>query len=218
MADMADAGLDLGMVRDGMMTVEEAIAFTSYTNTALYFMMSAQQGLLKYHRHPDNKRRLIPCRELVTVLSDHLVSRTVLTHWERLELVSEGAMTLKEAVKQSGYSRSKLWEWMKAGTLVYLKPPRSDRRIPQVALLRLMASNMAIDSDTYHLSYKAAVALNELAAELGLTVPDAATLALKVYAARVVEAGESILPIPLPKDEFISKVILWYCERRQVKK
>lgn len=56
-------------------------------------------------------------------------------------LLEEGMLKVPAAVAFSGYSRTKLYELMDAGLLPYVKIGRS-RRIPKVALKRLLAAHL----------------------------------------------------------------------------
>lgn len=61
------------------------------------------------------------------------------TSTENVSLVSEGAMTVREAVRFTGISRSDLYRFMESGRLPWLKPCRN-RLIPRKALVDLMAA------------------------------------------------------------------------------
>ncbi len=63
------------------------------------------------------------------------------TATENISLVSEGAMTVREAVKFSRISRSDLYRFMESGRLPWLKPCRN-RLIPRKALVDLMAAEV----------------------------------------------------------------------------
>lgn len=60
---------------------------------------------------------------------------------EAVELVQEGLMTVAEAGRFTGLSRSSLYSLMEEGKLVYAKIGRA-RRIPRRALVELAASSL----------------------------------------------------------------------------
>jgi excisionase family DNA binding protein len=60
---------------------------------------------------------------------------------EAIELVQEGLMTVAEAGRFAGLSRSSLYALMEEGKLVYAKIGRA-RRIPRRALVELAASSL----------------------------------------------------------------------------
>jgi len=60
---------------------------------------------------------------------------------ERLDLLSEGLLDVREAENFSGLKKSKLYNLMQTGELAYVKIG-SARRIPRKALVNLMAKNL----------------------------------------------------------------------------
>lgn len=60
---------------------------------------------------------------------------------EAVELVQEGLVTVAEAARFTGLSRSSLYTLMETGRLVYAKIGRA-RRIPRRALIELAASSL----------------------------------------------------------------------------
>ncbi len=60
---------------------------------------------------------------------------------ENTTLLSEGAMTVREAARWTGISRSDLYRLMDSGRLPWLKPCRN-RLIPRKALVELMAADL----------------------------------------------------------------------------
>ncbi|MGH3427141.1 MAG: helix-turn-helix domain-containing protein [Mycobacteriales bacterium] len=60
---------------------------------------------------------------------------------EAVEVVQEGLVTVAEAGRFTGLSRSSLYALMERGKLLYVKIGRA-RRIPRRALIELVASNL----------------------------------------------------------------------------
>lgn len=182
----------INLVREGMLSVADAAEFSSYSQTALYALMS--DGRLAFGIDRDrHKRRLIPRAELVRLLATHLVTTRTLSWEDRVELVSEGAMKVADAVKLSGVGRTKLWEWMGDGTLPYLRPPECDRRIPRVALLRLMAESLADQRPDIGLPPSVQELLLGLASKLGRSPDDVAQAAWQEFAALVREGEDLVI-------------------------
>ena len=62
---------------------------------------------------------------------------------ERIEMVSEGLLTVREAEDFSGLRKSKLYDLMQSGELPYAKCGGA-RRIPRRALQEYMAKNLVV--------------------------------------------------------------------------
>lgn len=67
-----------------------------------------------------------------------------MTDAERTEMVSGRALTVREAATISGMGRSWLYMQMDAGNLAYMKMGDKSRRIPEVALRRMMADALVL--------------------------------------------------------------------------
>jgi len=65
-----------------------------------------------------------------------------------LDLVREGAVTIKEAVHISGFGKTFLYEAMKRGDLPYIKIG-SARRIPRKGLAMWLASGLHIKGEKH---------------------------------------------------------------------
>jgi excisionase family DNA binding protein len=63
------------------------------------------------------------------------------TQQDRTDLVADGLVTVQEAAEFVSISRSKLYELMDTGELVYVKIGRS-RRVPRRALIDLAARGL----------------------------------------------------------------------------
>ena len=66
---------------------------------------------------------------------------------DKLELVADGAVTIREAEALTSLKRSKLYTLMNSGELPYMCFGSRARRIPRRALVELMASALVAGGD-----------------------------------------------------------------------
>jgi hypothetical protein len=167
------------VVDDDLLAVDESVAFSGISQTALYEMM--RQGLVAYVRRDDCAKRLIPRRELIAVLASNLVSERPLSGVDRDELCAEGACSVGEAAS-GPFKRTTLFKLIKAGELPVVKVPGCDPLVPRVALRRLAAAGLKPSRPPTPLTPEADAALAEMAAAHGVSP---AEMAAEAIAARL---------------------------------